>query len=76
MGTDRKKKSVLTVQKTKNVFDIQQGVAIALFIKKQGEKKQARVYHSDIWGLRKSKYNWLLENNIKTTNWQELSPKI
>ncbi len=35
----------------------------------------AKVYHSEIWGLRESKYDWLSKNDIKTTNWQELTPK-
>jgi len=61
--------------KDANVFDIQQGVAIALFIKRKGNNKECKVYHSEIWGLRKRKNDWLLKNGIKTTNWRKLSPK-
>jgi hypothetical protein len=59
----------------KNVFGIRQGVAIALFIKKKDNKNECKVYHSETWGLRENKYDWLLENDIKTTKWKKLSPK-
>ena len=59
----------------KNVFDIRQGVAIALFIKKKDNKNECKVYHSETWGLRENKYDWLSKNDIKTTKWKKLSPK-
>ncbi|GAG41061.1 unnamed protein product, partial [marine sediment metagenome] len=74
-GSSLKKEKCPDGSKDENVFDIQQGVAIALFIKKQDEKKECKIYRSDIWGLRKKKNDWLLKNDIKTTNWQKLSPK-
>ncbi|MBM3238690.1 DNA methyltransferase [Candidatus Poribacteria bacterium] len=75
-GNSLKKETCPNGSKDENVFDIRQGVAIALFIKRKGEKKGCRVYHSEIWGLWKpDKHDWLLENDIKTTNWWELSPK-
>ncbi len=58
--------------KDENVFDIQRGVAISLFIKKKGLDK--KVFHSERWGLRGGKYDWLLENDIKTTTWEEIHP--
>ncbi|MEW6095193.1 MAG: type ISP restriction/modification enzyme [bacterium] len=69
--------------KDENVFDIQQGVSIAIFVKtnhQKAEGKIAKVYYQDIWGLRGeidiegTKYHYLWNNNIKTTNWQELKP--
>ena len=36
---------------------------------------KCKVYHSEIWGLREKKYDWLLEHHIRTTNWQKLSPR-
>jgi len=74
-GNSLKKEKCPDGSKDENVFDIQQGVAIVLFIKKQDEKKECKIYRSDIWGLRKKKNDWLLKNDIKTTNWQKLSPK-
>jgi hypothetical protein len=74
-GSGLKKEKCPDGSKDANVFDIQQGVAITLFIKKKDENRGCRVYNSEIWGLREEKYDWLLENDIKTTNWQELLPK-
>jgi len=74
-GNSLKKEKCPDGSKDENVFDIQQGVAVALFIKKREEKKECKVFHSEIWGLRKKKNDWLLKNDIKTTNWQKLSPK-
>jgi len=72
-GNSLKKEKCPDGSKDENVFDIRQGVAIALFIKKK-QNKEAKVLHADLWGLREDKYNWLLENDIKTTEWQELTP--
>lgn len=74
-GNSLKKEKCPDGSKDENVFDIQQGVAIALFIKKKGEDKGCRVYHAEIWGLREKKYDFLLTNDIKTTKWRELWPK-
>jgi predicted helicase len=74
-GNSLKKEKCPDGSKDENVFDIQQGVAIALFIKRKGEKKGCKVYHSEIWGLREKKYDWLLENDINTIKWQKLLPK-
>ncbi|MDI6759590.1 MAG: N-6 DNA methylase [Candidatus Brocadiaceae bacterium] len=74
-GNARKKERCPDGSKDENVFDIQQGVAIALFIKRQGVKKGCKVYHSEVWGLWEKKYNWLLKHDIETTKWRTLSPK-
>jgi predicted helicase len=61
--------------KDENVFDIQQGVAIAIYVKAEEPQKEKRVYYADLWGQRKeTKYPYLLENDIETTKWQELKP--
>ena len=60
--------------KDENVFDIRQGVAIALFVKEPGGDGLARVQYADLWGLRKGKYRYLLENDVSTTDWQTLEP--
>ena len=73
-GSSLKKEKCPDGSKDENVFDIQQGVAIAIFIKKKDVKKEHNVYYSDIWGLREEKYDRLLKNDAKTTEWEELSP--
>jgi hypothetical protein len=74
-GNSLKKEKCPDGSKDENVFDIQQGVAIALFIKKKGVKKDCRVRHSEIWGLREKKYDWLSKKDIESTRWKKLSPK-
>lgn len=60
--------------KDENVFDIQQGVAIALYTKLEKPQKEKKVYYADLWGLRKKKYEYLFGNDAQTTKWQELEP--
>jgi predicted helicase len=60
--------------KDENIFDIQQGVAIALYVKKSVENKATHLHYADLWGLRQYKYDCLNENNIKTTVWKSLRP--
>jgi predicted helicase len=55
-----------------NVFDIQQGVAIGIFVKKLKSKAPSKVYQADLWGKRKSKYSILSENDIMSTVFQEV----
>jgi len=73
-GNSKKKETCPDGSPDKNVFDIQQGVAIGIFVKKTHSRTPAKVYHADLYGLRKGKYEWLAENDIKTTDWTELSP--
>ncbi|MCK4403957.1 MAG: N-6 DNA methylase [candidate division Zixibacteria bacterium] len=60
--------------KDENVFDIQQGVTIALYVKLQKPEKEKKIYYGDLWGLRSEKYDYLMKNDIKTTKWQKLEP--
>ena len=47
----------------KNVFDIQQGVALIIAARKgKGSKKLAEVWHGDLWGSRKAKTEAIFEN--------------
>ncbi len=72
-GNSLKKERCPDGSKDENVFDIRQGVVIALFIKKKDEEG-VKVFHTDLWGLREDKYGWLLENDVKTTEWEKLNP--
>jgi predicted helicase len=57
-----------------NVFDIRQGVAIALLADTPGGEPGADVGYADLWGLRDGKYRFLLEHAIGVTGWQDLQP--
>src|SRR3989338_498131 len=73
-GNAKKKEVSPDGSKDENVFAIQQGVAIMLAVK-TGKKKKgdlAKVYHTDIWGSRESKYDQLNKLSIKNVKWQAL----
>jgi predicted helicase len=72
-GNSLKKEKSPDGSKDENVFDIQQGVAVALFIKRKGLKK--KISHSEVWGIREVKYDWLNKHNIKITKWKTIKPK-
>lgn len=57
-----------------NVFDIQQGVSINIFVKNSNKKKQelANVYHADIWGSRENKYEVLNKKSIEDIDFERI----
>jgi len=57
-----------------NVFDIQQGVAISLFVKDPNKSGPADLWYTDIWGLRKDKYEWLAEHDVASTEKVKVLP--
>lgn len=61
--------------KDENVFDIQQGVAISIYVKLEKPLTKKKVYYADLWGLRDKKYDYLRSNNVMSTDWTELEPK-
>ena len=60
--------------KDENVFDIQQGVSVTLFAKKEKRGKACKVSYHDIYGLRESKYRYLNKKDIRNTKWTKLKP--
>jgi predicted helicase len=75
-GNTKKKESASDGSKDENIFNIQQGVSINIFVKTEAEKqdKCAKVYHYDLYGSRKAKYTYLLENTLASVKWVEISP--
>jgi predicted helicase len=73
-GNSKKKEVTPEGGKDENVFDIQQGVAIGIFVKEAGKTNSAKVHYADIWGLRESKYQTLFEKSITDIEWKELLP--
>ena len=57
-----------------NVFDIQQGVSIALFVKYNNAISKTDIFYKDLYGLRRDKYDFLNANNINTVKWKILKP--
>lgn len=74
-GNSKKKETAPGGGKDENVFDIQQGVAIGIFVKRPGAAEApAKVHHADLYGPRSHKYHALLETDVATTNWTDLAP--
>ncbi len=59
-------------KKDENVFDIQQGVAIGIYVKSPNKNNSLK--HSDIWGNREHKYANLLSTNLEAVNLEILKP--
>lgn len=62
------------VDKDENVFDIQQGVAIGLFMREASHRGPAQVFYADLWGARRDKYDYLAAHDVTTTEWTPLQP--
>ena len=90
-GNVKKKERTPDGTKDENVFDIQQGVAIGIFVKRQEittAAHVAKVHHAQLWGPREvyekalqkqhlidGKYYWLAGNDIQSTPWVVLDPQ-
>ena len=84
-GNAKKHETCPDGNKDENVFDIEQGVSINLFVKydktssrsgarADNGKKIASVRYADLFGLRGKKYDYLLQTAFSEVNWQELAP--
>ncbi len=75
-GNSKKKEKSNDGTKDENVFDIQQGVSINIFIKTGNKKKNelAKVYYYELLGLREMKYDFLVNNEFKKVAFEEIIP--
>lgn len=72
-GNSKKKEKAPDGGKDENVFDIQQGVSINIFVRKNEIKTElGAVYHSEIFGKRESKFEMLNKSDIEKIKWQKL----
>lgn len=74
-GNSRKGEVAPDGNKDENVFNIQQGVSINIFVKLPEKQEGCVVRYCDLWGLREQKFATLLEENLEETKWQKVSPK-
>lgn len=68
-GSTKPKEAVPEGLENENVFDIQKGVAIALFVKKSGVEKG--IWHTDMWGNRLSKYQECAATSLGAVTWRQ-----
>ncbi|GAA6979956.1 DNA methyltransferase [Helicobacter pylori] len=71
-GDTRKKEKNPEGSKDENVFNIQQGVSINLFVKNQQIPKQ-KIHYCDVYGERAEKYAFLAQNDLDSIEWLELN---
>ena len=66
-GNAKKKETAPDGSIDENVFDIQQGVSINIFIKtgKKQPNQLGQVYHFDLFGKREEKYDFLYKHSLK-----------
>jgi len=73
-GNSKKKETCPDGSKDDNVFDIMQGVAIGIFVRRPKRSDKPTVRHAHCYGVRKKKYKWLLEHRTRKTRWKKLNP--
>lgn len=63
--------------KDDNVFDIRQGVAIIFLIKEANSdpSAKAKLFYSDLWGKRNTKYSRLMRESIEDIDWETIDAK-
>jgi hypothetical protein len=71
-GNAKKKERAPDGSKDENVFDIEQGVAISLFVKRTGLKRA--VWRGDLWGRRLEKYQATADGTLASVDWLTLDP--
>lgn len=71
-GSSRKGEIAPDGGKDENVFAIQQGVSINIFVKYPDKKRETVVKYSELWGSRAEKFAALLDENFSDTKWQTI----
>ena len=75
-GNSKKKEVAPDGGKDENVFDIQQGVSINIFVKtgRKAKNALAEVYHHDLYGRRETKYDYLSSHTVANIPFVKLQP--
>jgi len=75
-GNSKKKEVCPDGSKDENVFDIQQGVSINIFVKtgRKAKGALAEVYHIDVFGKREEKYKYLRDSKFSKVKFTKLKP--
>lgn len=73
-GNSNKKEVSPDGKRDQNVFEILQGVSIAIFVKKR-KAKGCTVRQIDLFGDRQLKYDWLEEHSLENSSFEKLNPE-
>lgn len=69
-GNAKKKETAEDGSKDENVFDIQQGVAICVMVRRPYAHSVERMHHADLFGLRAVKYQALRTAKVEDMEWR------
>ena len=73
-GNSKKKEKAPDGGKDENVFDIQQGVSINIFVRTEKKKiGLGNVYHAELYGKREDKFKALNKSDLKNIKWEKLN---
>ncbi|HAP14967.1 MAG TPA: DNA methyltransferase, partial [Lactococcus sp.] len=75
-GSSKRHETTPDGGKDENVFDIQQGVSINIFVKTSKRTGEAKVFHADLYGTRSEKYSFLSRERLETISWTLLNPTV
>lgn len=75
-GNSKKSERAPDGTQDENVFDIQQGVSINIFIRSPNQPQEREIRYVDVWGKREDKYRLLFEQDITLENWIDLKPTL
>jgi len=74
-GNTTKKERCPDGSDDQNVFDIKQGVAIALVCRTHAHKRSDSIRYAELWGTRESKYAALISSTLTSLAWKEAKPQ-
>ena len=77
-GNVKRKEVTPDGRRDENAFDIEQGVAVGVFVKTSlspNEVPISRVLHANCWGARPDKYDWLMSHTALATAWERVAPR-
>lgn len=79
-GNSKKQERSPGDTRDENVFAIQTGVAISIFVKgKESKESLVRtptIYHAHLWGSRAEKLSWLSAHDLESTSWAIHYPQV
>lgn len=76
-GSNKTKETCPDGSQDENVFGIESGVCITLFVKtgtEKGESSLAKVYYKDVYGKKKDKFDFLEQNDLLALDFEEVTP--
>ena len=72
-GNSKKKEKAPDGGKDENIFNIQQGVSISIFVRRAEDKKGlGEVYHAELYEKREDKFKTLDKSDLKNIKWKKL----